>query len=125
MVGFTDPLPRHFLLTNTRRLFAHDTANYHDPDTFKPDRFLGDEPELDPYDFVFGFGRRYFLFKSLRNILSCRTYFLRFCPGRHFGDASLFITMALVLHVFDITPPVDEKGEVIKIEPRMEDKFVS
>lgn len=40
---------------------AHDPENYHDPFTFKPERFLGEdgrEPELDPRLFVFGFGRR-------------------------------------------------------------------
>ena len=43
----------------------------------------------------------------------------RICPGRHFGMNGLFINVASVLHVFNITPPVDEKGQEIKIEPRL------
>lgn len=32
---------------------------YKDPQSFNPDRFLGPNPEEDPYNIVFGFGRRY------------------------------------------------------------------
>lgn len=41
---------------------SHDPENYHDPFTFKPERFLeenGRKPELDPRTIAFGFGRRY------------------------------------------------------------------
>lgn len=31
---------------------------YSDPTDFKPERFLGENPELDPRDAGFGFGRR-------------------------------------------------------------------
>ncbi|KAI0332174.1 hypothetical protein GY45DRAFT_504859 [Cubamyces sp. BRFM 1775] len=38
------------------------------------------------------------------------------CPGRHFADAMLFITIATVLHVFDVHPPLDEHGCPIEIK---------
>ena len=50
---------------------------------------------------------------------------LRICPGRHFSDAALFINVAMLLHAFDITPPLDDGGNEMKIEPRMKDGFVS
>ncbi|KAJ3012059.1 hypothetical protein NUW54_g1983 [Trametes sanguinea] len=40
----------------------------------------------------------------------------RVCPGRHFADSSLFLTIACVLHVFDIGPPLDENGCPVKVE---------
>lgn len=50
---------------------------------------------------------------------------VRSCPGRHFADATLFINIASVLHVLDITPPLDEDGKEIKIEMTMTDGFSS
>ncbi|KAI0690874.1 cytochrome P450 [Cerioporus squamosus] len=100
----------------------HDPKTYEDPDVFRPERFKHDgklDPNVqDPYEFVFGFGRRFVIF--LRYPL-CPTI----CPGRYFGDAALFINVAALLHVFDITPPVDENGREIHIEPRMADCVVS
>ncbi len=43
----------------------------------------------------------------------------RICPGRHFAEATLFIHVAMVLHVFKIAPPVDEHGNEIAIEPKV------
>lgn len=40
------------------RNMTHDPAVYKNPMEFNPDRFLGDLPEQDPKDMVFGFGRR-------------------------------------------------------------------
>lgn len=37
---------------------THDPRTYKDPFIFSPDRFLGESPELDPYELCFGFGRR-------------------------------------------------------------------
>lgn len=62
---------------------------------FKPERFLGDKPEADPHDVVFGFGRR-------------------ICPGKELADASLFITLASVLSVFNVRKARNSKGEVIE-----------
>lgn len=40
---------------------THDPETYHDPDTFKPERFFGENGspiEPDPRTLAFGFGRR-------------------------------------------------------------------
>ncbi|KDR77000.1 hypothetical protein GALMADRAFT_66106 [Galerina marginata CBS 339.88] len=63
---------------------THDPKIYSDPFSFKPERFLGPQPEQDPRDVCFGFGRR-------------------ICPGRVLADASLFISCAMSLAVFDVT----------------------
>jgi cytochrome P450 len=36
-----------------------DPRTYKDPEIFNPERFLGANPERDPYEITFGFGRRY------------------------------------------------------------------
>ncbi|KAH9929126.1 cytochrome P450 [Epithele typhae] len=88
----------------------HDPNTYHEPASFAPERFLRDgklDPEVrNPNDFVFGFGRR-------------------ICPGRHYAESDIFLTMAHIIHVFDIRPPVDEDGREVAIEPRMVNGFVS
>ncbi|PIL22693.1 cytochrome P450 [Ganoderma sinense ZZ0214-1] len=91
---------------------THDPERYPEPDMFMPERFLKegklDTDAIDPAGVVFGFGRRYVIL-----YLMCAI-----CPGRYFADATFFIFVACVLHVFDITPPLDEDGCAIKIEPR-------
>ncbi|KAI0763603.1 CyP450 monooxygenase [Trametes elegans] len=80
----------------------HDPDVYDDPDKFLPERFITPDGKLnfdirDPTRFVFGFGRR-------------------MCPGRHFAQNSLFIAIASVLHVFDVSLPLDEAGKPIPIK---------
>lgn len=41
------------------RAMTHDPEMYKDPMTFNPERFLGPNPEQDPREISFGFGRRY------------------------------------------------------------------
>ncbi|TFY59478.1 hypothetical protein EVG20_g7775 [Dentipellis fragilis] len=77
--------------------FLHDEQTYVDPIAFNPDRFMpsaGKEPEVDPRTYVFGFGRR-------------------ICPGLNLADASMFISVAMVLAVFDISKAV-ENGRVVE-----------
>lgn len=49
---------------NERRQMLRDPRRYSSPEQFNPERFVardGFEPETDPRQMVFGFGRRYAL----------------------------------------------------------------
>src|SRR5580658_4152704 len=73
------------------RGFTHDPKTFHNPMTFKPERFLGLEdrdPEPDPNTLSFGFGRR-------------------ICPGRVLADTSVYLTIAQSLAVFNISKAVE------------------
>ncbi len=77
------------------RAIGRSKEHYVDPDEFRPERFLKDgqlnRDILSPRAYAFGFGRR-------------------ICPGMHFGEASLFITVASVLHALTIKPGLDAHG---------------
>jgi len=77
-------IPKGALVITNIWQMSHDPNTYSDPFVFKPERFLGPKPEQDPREFCFGFGRR-------------------ICPGRMLADASLFISCAMSLAVFDIS----------------------
>ncbi|KAL4079468.1 cytochrome P450 [Scleroderma citrinum] len=87
-----------------RRAILRDERTYTNPLEFRPERFLGDNPETDPKNVCFGFGRRR-------------------CPGYYFGDCLVWLMCAQTLAVFDIskcvengvevTPEVDLVGETI------------
>ncbi|KAF9033182.1 cytochrome P450 [Panaeolus papilionaceus] len=64
----------------------HDERVYKDPFQFNPDRFLGLNPEPNPTNVCFGFGRR-------------------ICPGRILAEASVFITCAMTLSTCNIEKP--------------------
>jgi cytochrome P450 len=73
---------------------AHDPTTYSDPFCFRPERFLGPDPEPDP-TFVFGFGRR-------------------ICPGRTLAQASMYIFAAYLLTFFDIKPARGPNSEELE-----------
>ncbi|GAW20575.1 hypothetical protein ANO14919_100830 [Xylariales sp. No.14919] len=75
--------------------FTHDPAVYPNPSGFDPSRFLGPNPNPDPAQFVFGYGRR-------------------ICPGRYLALSSTWLTIARALAVFDIGKGVDESGDEIE-----------
>ncbi|CDO77629.1 hypothetical protein BN946_scf184946.g22 [Trametes cinnabarina] len=83
---------------------------YPDPDVFKPERFLKEgklDPDAsDPADIAFGYGRR-------------------ICPGRHFADASLFLSVATILHTLSITAPLGPDGKPTQLEGRMTPGVIS
>ncbi|KAI0352606.1 cytochrome P450 [Trametes cingulata] len=82
-----------------------DPEAYDRPEEFKPERYFRDgnlDPTVrDPYDYAFGFGRR-------QESMSC--------AGKHFAEDALYLSIASVLHVFNIQPPLDEQGRPIKIK---------
>jgi cytochrome P450 len=77
------PKRSHRVDTDQSRAFTHDPEVYKDPMEFRPERFLGEEPEEDPTSYVFGFGRRV-------------------CPGRFLADNTLYLSIAQSLAVFRI-----------------------
>ncbi|KAG9093309.1 hypothetical protein FS749_014628 [Ceratobasidium sp. UAMH 11750] len=64
---------------------------YPEPETFTPDRFSDPNVPSVP---AFGFGRR-------------------LCPGIYYAEASIFIAIASLLAVYQITPAKDEEGQDI------------
>ncbi|KAJ8463003.1 hypothetical protein ONZ51_g10545 [Trametes cubensis] len=84
------------IMTNVWSIL-HDPTAYENPDDFCPERFLKDgslDPAVrDPADYMFGI-----------------------CPGRHLAISSLFMNIASILHVFDISLPLDDDGKPISIE---------
>ncbi|KAG2033225.1 cytochrome P450 [Suillus americanus] len=80
----------------------NDPRTYANPSQFNPERFLakdGKEPETEPRTACFGFGRR-------------------ICPGIHLADASIWISTAMSLAVFDISKVVENGVEITPdVEP--------
>ncbi|KAF8573529.1 cytochrome P450 [Ramaria rubella] len=47
------------------------------------------------------------------------------CPGRHFADNTIFITIASTLKAFQITPAIDSTGKEISVKPLFTSGFLS
>ncbi|KAJ7251434.1 cytochrome P450 [Mycena rebaudengoi] len=76
----------------------YDEIAYPDPDKFNPDRFLLNgrlNPAVRDPSLVFGFGRRV-------------------CQGRHMAQSTLWITVASLLAVFNITKAIGEDGQILE-----------
>ncbi|GAP89566.1 putative cytochrome P450 oxidoreductase [Rosellinia necatrix] len=78
--------------------FTHDPAVYPNPSAFDPSRYLGPNPQPDPANHIFGYGRR-------------------ICPGRYLGTSSVWLTISRSLAVFDIRKSLDESGR--EVEPHV------
>ncbi|KAJ5780653.1 hypothetical protein N7457_005813 [Penicillium paradoxum] len=101
-------IPKGSLVMPNAWAMTHDPAVYHDPMTFKPERFLGidgREPELDPHTIVFGFGRR-------------------ICPARLLADNTVYVTAARALAVFNVRKAIED-GREVDVEARFEAKTIS
>jgi len=70
-----------------------DERTYKDPLEFKPERFLGADPEPHPWNVCFGFGRRR-------------------CPGSYLAYSTVWLMCAQSLAVFDISKHVKNGVEV-------------
>ncbi|PCH44328.1 cytochrome P450 [Wolfiporia cocos MD-104 SS10] len=95
-------LPKGSIIVANIWKHLHDPHIHSEPYQFKPERFLpsdtGLQPEPNPRNLVFGFGRRT-------------------CPGAHLAEASIFLMCAMSLAVFDIAKPV---GNGVVLEPKIE-----
>ncbi|OAX31420.1 cytochrome P450 [Rhizopogon vinicolor AM-OR11-026] len=94
-------IPKGTLIIANIWFMLNDPRTYPNPSEFNPERFLandGKEPERDPHTISFGFGRR-------------------ICPGLHLADASVWISIAMSLAVFDISK-IAENG--IEITPKFD-----
>ncbi|KIO15771.1 hypothetical protein M407DRAFT_34636 [Tulasnella calospora MUT 4182] len=69
--------------------FSRNSKYYSNPSTFDPERYLTQPPELDPREFVFGYGRR-------------------ICPGKDLAFQEVWILAASVLWAFDIVGVEDD-----------------
>ncbi|KAG2007166.1 cytochrome P450 [Coprinopsis cinerea AmutBmut pab1-1] len=87
-------IPKGSLVIANIWYLLHDPSVYHDPMVFKPERFLGPVPEPDPRNACFGFGRR-------------------ICPGRILADASVYISVAMLVATFNISKAMKD-GEIVE-----------
>lgn len=72
---------------------------YREPEEFIPERFLGDNPEPEPTNYIFGFGRRV-------------------CSGKLLADSSVWLTIVKSLAAFTIEKALDANGKVIEPDLR-------
>ena len=84
---------------------------YPDPLRFNPERFIAGSDNqhlspVDPLSAAFGYGRR-------------------MCPGRHMAEAQIWITIACILSVFDVSPAVDANGGGIIVTPAFSSGMIS
>ncbi|GJJ09723.1 hypothetical protein Clacol_003947 [Clathrus columnatus] len=95
-------IPKGAILIPNVRNLLHDPKIYPNPDEFRPERFLPDDNgniARDPaVQGAFGFGRR-------------------ICAGRNLAEASIWISAASLLAVFDISPALGENGKPIDVKP--------
>ncbi|TEB27129.1 cytochrome P450 [Coprinellus micaceus] len=86
-------IPKGSIILPNMGAIASDATIYPDPEAFKPERHLGEAPELDSGAYNFGFGRRV-------------------CPGKALAQAEMFLTIATLIKVFDVRPWTSEKDGV-------------
>jgi cytochrome P450 len=102
-------IPKGAIILSNIWWFTHDPAVYHDPMSFRPERFINTpthKAEPDPRTWIFGYGRR-------------------ICPGKLVADNALFVTVAQTLAVFDVQMPVDEAGRRVVPVAQFEPGIVS
>ena len=108
------------LNTSCYRAISRDETRYPDPEAFIPERYLDSEGMLnddDPAEFAFGFGRRACPGKLLPSETEPFTRRM-FFPGRHTGDAAVWIAVATLLATLDFNVPKDLNGKDIEFEPQ-------
>ncbi|KAI0348408.1 cytochrome P450 [Trametopsis cervina] len=103
-------IPKGSIVVGNSWAILHDGAAYQEPEVFNPDRFMKDgkiNPNVrDPATAAFGYGRR-------------------ICPGRYMAYDSIWITVASVLAVFNLTKAKDAEGNEITPSGEYNIEFLS
>ncbi|GKU21664.1 unnamed protein product [Fusarium langsethiae] len=89
-------IPKNTLLFPAVASITHGPDIYHDPMTFKPERYSEPYSEPLPSDVVFGFGRRA-------------------CPGKWIAEQTMFLIIAQILAVFNLQKDVNEEGREVDV----------
>ncbi|KAJ3561807.1 hypothetical protein NP233_g9969 [Leucocoprinus birnbaumii] len=92
-------IPKDTRIISNIWAMAYDENEYPNPSAFDPTRFLGDNKQLDPLKYIFGFGRRV-------------------CPGLDLAEASLFINITNILANFIISKKRGPDGQEIEPEAK-------
>jgi hypothetical protein len=97
---------------------AYDENVYPDPSKFNPDRFVGEEQQIDPNNFIFGFGRRICPGTPNLNLISTgrKGVKLTWMIGMHLAEASLFVNITNILANFTILKEVGADGKEVEPE---------
>jgi len=95
-------IPKGTIVLGNSWTILHDPTVFENPEHYMPERYLKDgkinDEVREPSIATFGYGRR-------------------ICPGRHMSDNSLFIAIASILSVFDISPALGKDGNPLEIQP--------
>ncbi|GKZ33657.1 hypothetical protein AbraIFM66950_003685 [Aspergillus brasiliensis] len=91
-------IPKGAVVMGNVWAMTHDPTIYPHPEVFDPERFLGENPQPDPSAWVFGFGRRV-------------------CPGRVLADASVFVTIGMMLSAMKISLEKGGEGKEVRFTP--------
>ncbi|KAF9458365.1 cytochrome P450 [Collybia nuda] len=103
-------IPKSTIVIGNTWTILHDPEVYPLPEEFIPERWLKDgklDPDAqNPSVAAFGYGRR-------------------ICPGRYFSDASLYAIISFVLSVYTISPPVDNRGNTVRLKAEVTSGMLS
>ncbi|KAJ2926944.1 hypothetical protein H1R20_g10149, partial [Candolleomyces eurysporus] len=95
-------IPKGTIVIGNAWAVLHDPKIFENPMEFIPERYIKNgifnNDLVNPLEFDFGFGRRV-------------------CPGRDLAMEILYLAIASLLSMFEISPPKDATGTPIKIQP--------
>ena len=104
---------------------SRDERLYPDPEVFRPERFLGrphtEDKAFNPWNYVFGTGKRYQLILPFGVI--CSTLIKpKKCLGVYLIQSSLWLVIARVVATFDIAEEVVD-GVPVKVNVKEKNAF--
>lgn len=101
------------------RAISREQCGSFPPEDFKPERFLKDAvPIADPFDYIFGFGKRSVYHHCQHARLFSHVNNLRSCPGKKLGLNNVMLICSSLLKAFDIVPVPDENGKLTPPNPK-------